>query len=316
VSTAIDTTTTDGGDATQVAFSLEQAILSNARNVSEATWELAGDLYHFHEIGGWSLCGYDTLEEFLARPELGLSRSQFFRLTKAYRDLVVVRKIDVDELKQIEPSKVQEVIPAIMRGSNVEKALTDAKELGRRDLRTKYRKGDEKEGIKPSGKPPVDDDEPDFDADPAAERVECPHCGTLVDPSVFAGEEPPVIDVEPVEPPSDDGDIVADPATDADAAAEVQETTAAALEGGAPDEEVVVEEPDPATANEGASVHEELVAVRTMTRTLSGIVQGIAVVAGISVGGALAELRKRAASDDAKVADEATSAIRSLGLQV
>lgn len=169
--------------AVDAAFRLEQRIITNTQRASKATWALAKDLYDLHETGAWALLGYETLNEFLARPELGISRSSFFRMTKSWRDLVVVRQIPRQTVEALDPSKVQEVIPAIMRGQVApETALADAAEMGKGDLRIKYRKGDPDQGIAPSGIPPSKrDDDGDGDLDRTM-RVKCPTCNQFYTP--------------------------------------------------------------------------------------------------------------------------------------
>lgn len=179
--------------AVQAAFKLEQRIIGEAQKASKATWALAKSLYDLHETGAWALLGYDTLNEFLARPELGISRSQFFRMTKAWRDLVVVRQIPRATVEAVDPSKVAEVIPAIMRGQvEPEKALADAQEMAKSDLRVKYRKGAPEEGIEPSGIPPSKRDDGDSDNGDLdrAMRVKCPTCDQWYtpDPDIIEGE--------------------------------------------------------------------------------------------------------------------------------
>jgi hypothetical protein len=121
------------------AFEVERRIVANAQSISVATWELSKDLYELHERGLFRALGYDTLEEFLAMPELGMSRAQFFRLTRTWRDLVVVRQVPEERVRALEPSKVHEVLPKVMKGDAIlNDALDDAEHLGFRDLRIKY----------------------------------------------------------------------------------------------------------------------------------------------------------------------------------
>jgi hypothetical protein len=177
----------------QEAFAVERAIIAGQKAVSTEMWKLAEHVYRFHEGGMWGLLGYDTLEEFLAQPEVTMRRTQFFRLSKAWRDLVVTKQIPVSRLEQIEPSKVHEVTPAIMRGEKkVDEALADAESMGVRDLRIAYDNGSEPEpgdGVSagvpggsgadssPAPEPPPLDDE--------AVRVECPTCHSMVVPEAL-----------------------------------------------------------------------------------------------------------------------------------
>ena len=155
------------------AFKLEVKIKQSYARVHESWWALSQQLYAFHEGGYWSALGYDTLDEFLVQPDLGMSRRQFFQMTKLWRDLVVVKQIEPAALADIEPSKVREVAPAIMRGDvTVEAALADAKALGYRDVKDKYRAAAiAQHGQQPDGSTPLD-------ADAEPERVKCEACGS------------------------------------------------------------------------------------------------------------------------------------------
>lgn len=180
--------------AVDAAFQLERRIFSCAERTAETTWELAEALYLFHKSGGWGLLGYDTLNEFLAQPELGMSRRQFFSLTRMWRDLVVVRQVEVSQLKRIEPAKVQEVVPAVLRGDvDLYRALGDAEALGHRDLRARYR-GRVQHAALPDSEPTHSDSgqapSPDapLEATLEPDLVQCPVCRTLVHPTRLADD--------------------------------------------------------------------------------------------------------------------------------
>jgi hypothetical protein len=126
---------------TKRGFALERKIKAALGAVHASWWTLSKSLYEFHEGGYWGSLGYETLEEFLVQPDLGLSRRQFFLMTQLWRDLVVVKQIEPERLEALEPSKVREVLPAIMRGDvAIDDALDDAAGLGYRDVVEKYRK--------------------------------------------------------------------------------------------------------------------------------------------------------------------------------
>ena len=157
------------------AFESEQRIKQAAGNIRVAWWELAEEFYDFHEAGYWSYLGYETLDEFLAQPELGVKRATFFRMTKLWRDLVVTKQLPIETLRELEPSKLREVTPAIMRGEvKPDDAFDDVNGLSFRDIRTKYRPEEQaKHGQKP------DDSEP-LDASAEPQRVQCTACGSWV----------------------------------------------------------------------------------------------------------------------------------------
>lgn len=169
------------------AFRAERRIKALFLKAHDSWWALSKALYEFHEGGYWAVLGYDSLEDFLVQPDLGIARTQFFRMTKLWRDLVVVRQIAPADLVELEPTKVGEVAPAIMRGDvKIADALDDAKQLGWRDVRAKYRidptTGKTESGHKPDGSTPLNaGDEP--------ARVLCAACGywNVPKPSPSAG---------------------------------------------------------------------------------------------------------------------------------
>jgi len=67
------------------AFACERDIKAAIAEITADTWTLAERLHAFHELRGWSLLGYETLNEFLAQSEIAMSRSSFFRLVQAWR---------------------------------------------------------------------------------------------------------------------------------------------------------------------------------------------------------------------------------------
>lgn len=162
-------------EAAQRAFALETTIRGVWADTHEGMWRVAEALYEFHELEGWRFLGADTLNEWLAQPELAMSRRQFFLLSKMWRDLAVVRKVPTSALKQLPPSKVAEVLPAINRGADLKKALADVKSMGARDLRREYRGEREQE-------PPKDDNgatpESHDGSGGESAQVQCEACGS------------------------------------------------------------------------------------------------------------------------------------------
>ncbi len=102
--------------------------------------ELAARLYHFHELKGWKRLGYTSFEEYLASPDIELGRSQVFNHIAAFRELVILRDVEVSDLAQVDMTKAVEVLPAVRRGDVPWKeAFHDLLTLAVRDVRTKYR---------------------------------------------------------------------------------------------------------------------------------------------------------------------------------
>ena len=157
------------------AFECERKIKIAVQAVHGGWWLLAEQAYAFHEAGYWQILGYDSLDEFLAQPDIGMSRSSFFHMTKTWRDLVVVKQLPPADLKELEPSKVREVVPAIMRGEvEPADALDDAKQLSYRDIKTKYRPEKQQQTGQAA------DDSTKLDASAEPEYTQCEACGSWV----------------------------------------------------------------------------------------------------------------------------------------
>jgi hypothetical protein len=104
---------------------------------------LAEHLYQWNEDKAWAALDYETLEEWLASPDIELSRSHYFRLVENYREFVVARGVKPELLGTVDFTKVREVLPAIRRGHvDPEEAIADAQALTRTDLEEKYRHRD------------------------------------------------------------------------------------------------------------------------------------------------------------------------------
>jgi hypothetical protein len=124
----------------EVCFGLHQRIKVAKRKGQEAMWEMAEALHEFDEQNGWTaLGGYEKLSDWLADPEVSMTRSTYYRLVSSYRELAVVRKVKPDRLADLDVSKVDIVLPSIKSGTvTLEKALNDVEGMGARDLREEY----------------------------------------------------------------------------------------------------------------------------------------------------------------------------------
>jgi hypothetical protein len=119
-------------------FGLEQTMIAAIRKGNQAAWEFAKAASEFEEEHGWSALGYDTLSEWLAQPDVGVSRTWFYRLVRVYRELTL-RKIDKKELPTLDANKVDIVLGTIKAGeTDMDDVLDDVRTLGRGDLREKY----------------------------------------------------------------------------------------------------------------------------------------------------------------------------------
>lgn len=156
-----------------MCFQLEAEIKSYIGQGRQAMWELARAMYEFNEESGWTALNYENQSEWLAQPEIGMTRTQFFRLVRKYRELVVRRELPAESLVELEPSKVDIVLPAIEEGRvTVEEALEDAKSMGARDLREHYNGLAPVRDKKPKGGADDDDDDDDDVIDGTAHEVD------------------------------------------------------------------------------------------------------------------------------------------------
>jgi hypothetical protein len=161
------------------AFAAEQRIKEICHVVRTAWVRLAGELYTFQADELFKDLGYVTFEEWLASPEIDLSRRWVYELVGIWRDLVVKKRVAPARLEELEPSKLQEVLPAVRRGSVVlEEALADVKALGRQDLRERY--GARGAGVVQRGAITGPDPGTGYDAGREPVMVVCPTCGSRV----------------------------------------------------------------------------------------------------------------------------------------
>lgn len=123
----------------KACFLIESRIIKNIASGREAMWELAKNLYEFDEENGWTALGHDTQAEWLAQPEIGMTRTAYFRMVRKYRELVLRRELPTAVLLELEPSKVDIVMPTLENDrAKFEDVVEDLKSLGARDLRDKY----------------------------------------------------------------------------------------------------------------------------------------------------------------------------------
>jgi hypothetical protein len=125
--------------ARELAHQLEVVIKDAIDRGREAYWDLAAALYEFNERAGWALLAYETQGDWLAQPEIGMSSRTYFRMVRLYRETVILRELPAERVKELDPSKVEIVLPAVASGEKtIDEALGDAESVGQRDLREMY----------------------------------------------------------------------------------------------------------------------------------------------------------------------------------
>jgi hypothetical protein len=168
----IDSTTNGAAPAqVQAAHDVDQAIKQCIGLIRTSWIKLAEHLYQFHEQDMWRDLGYTTFEQWLAGPEIDLSRRQVYALMESWRELVVNRGVKPKELEDVPVGKLREVLPAVRRGFvDTDDALADCRTLARDDLRQRYQ---EVSNTTSRGRAPLD-------ATKEPDRVRCPTCGSRV----------------------------------------------------------------------------------------------------------------------------------------
>jgi hypothetical protein len=138
--TELDPITREQQAASTAAHEMDATIRRIKRDITGLWVQLAEALYHFRAGQMWKDLDYSSFEAWLADPEVELERRWVYKLTDAYRFLVVEQGVERSRVERLQVSKVNEVVPAIRRGQvDLETALSDAETLGRSDLEIKYR---------------------------------------------------------------------------------------------------------------------------------------------------------------------------------
>lgn len=208
----------------EVAFAIDQELKAALRRGQAVLWDVAEQCYLFNESRGWLDLGIETLEEYLAQPEIGMSRASFYKFKRTWQSLVVDRKIAADKLRALEMSKVALVAPKIIANkATVEEALADAESLAWGDLRDKYigeraaisagETSDRDDSVDPTetGTPKSDVDPTEPPSDPSGEDDETGLTDEEVEDALagieFDDDEPEGVSGEVVQetvPPEDD----------------------------------------------------------------------------------------------------------------
>jgi hypothetical protein len=131
--------TTEGELVTNVAQDQYDRLLEGLSASRLALSAVAQACHDISRDKSWTDLGYESLAEFLASPEITLTRSNFFRMAQIWELYVLDGGISPLSLAVAGPSKF--AIPLRALGANevsVEEALADVETLGARDLREKY----------------------------------------------------------------------------------------------------------------------------------------------------------------------------------
>jgi hypothetical protein len=137
--------TTEGEIVTNVAQDQYNRLLEGLNATRLALSAVAQACHDISRDKSWTDLGYESLAEFLASPEITLTRSSFFTMAQIWELYVLDGGVDPQQLAVAHPSKL--AIPLRAIGANevtVAEAIADVETLGARDLREKYQLAVEK----------------------------------------------------------------------------------------------------------------------------------------------------------------------------
>jgi hypothetical protein len=166
--------------AAEQAFNVETRIRQTVQAMRAGWIILSEDLYQFHQQEMWRDLGHDGFEEWLAAPDIGLSRRMVYHLIDIWRELVVKAGADPEVLKRVEPARLHEVLPAIRRQQvSLDRALGDAQALSANDLRERYRPGGGGTVSAEDGSAGPDE-RTSYEAEEESQWLRCPTCSSRV----------------------------------------------------------------------------------------------------------------------------------------
>jgi hypothetical protein len=78
-------------DRGKAMFALDQRIREALAAGRRSIWEAARALAEFDAENGWTALGYDTLAEWLADPEISMSRATYYRMVRVATSWIAAR---------------------------------------------------------------------------------------------------------------------------------------------------------------------------------------------------------------------------------
>jgi hypothetical protein len=122
------------------AYEMEKRLKAALRLTRRSLLAVGEECHNISRGHAYEALGYETLAEFLAQPEVGMSRSEFFTAAKIHEVFVLEHGIEPDRLAEAGMAKLAVVLPKVTAGEiEAETAVADASTNGLRDLRDEYR---------------------------------------------------------------------------------------------------------------------------------------------------------------------------------
>ena len=122
------------------AYEMEKRLKAALRLTRRSLMDVCAACHDISRNHAYEALGYETLAEFLAQPEIGMARSEFFLAAQIHDVFVLEHGIDPDRLAEAGMAKLGVVLPKVKEGDiSVEEAVEDATSMATRDLREEYR---------------------------------------------------------------------------------------------------------------------------------------------------------------------------------
>jgi hypothetical protein len=123
----------------ELAHSAHVKLVEGQRGVRLSLALMAEGCHLLHQQEGWKHLGYETLAEYLAAPEIEISRTEFYRGVAIWSAYVLNGGVEPASLQGAGPSKLEVPLPAISAGVvTPEQAVADASSLTRKELQSHY----------------------------------------------------------------------------------------------------------------------------------------------------------------------------------
>jgi hypothetical protein len=149
----------DAADPAELAHSAHFKLVEGQRGVRLSLALMAEGCHLLYQQEGWKHLGYETLSEYLAAPEIEISRTDFYRMVEIWSAYVLNGGVEPQTLQGAGPSKLEVPLPALTAGVvSAEQAVADASSMTRKDLRSHYAGLMGAEGVEPKRreKPPIE----------------------------------------------------------------------------------------------------------------------------------------------------------------
>jgi hypothetical protein len=131
-------------DPGALAYHRHQQLLQGLATTRLGLADIA-EACHEIQVGKlWQQLGYDKLADYLADPDITLTRREFFRAAAIHEAYVLGAGVDADVLELAPASKWEAALPGASDPSvPADEVVEDVQTLGIQDLRVKYRGADE-----------------------------------------------------------------------------------------------------------------------------------------------------------------------------